>query len=118
MILVATGCDSDSGGSSGPADGVNITGTWKGMSSDGIAFTTKLIQQPNGALAGTITRQEGWNGSVSGQVNGTEFHIHVIWGYGGTGDYDGDIIGNAIEGTSVERSGSQEWRGTFTALKQ
>ena len=112
------GCDDSDNGGSGPASGVDITGTWKGMSSDQVSFTADIVQQPNGALAGSIRRQEGYTGSISGQVRGYGFTMHVIWTYGGTGDYEGDVVGNSIEGTCVERTGMRTWRGTFTAFRQ
>ena len=118
MSLVLCGCDDGDGGNSGPAEGVDLTGKWQGMSSDQVSFTADIVQQPNGALAGSIRRQEGYTGSISGQVRGYGFAMHVIWTYGGTGDYEGDVVGNSIEGTCVERTGMRTWRGTFTAFRQ
>ena len=117
MIISLCGCGDDNG-DSGPAPGVDITGTWKGTSSDGIAFTMTLAQQPNGSVAGTVRRQEGYTGSVSGNVSGSDFSLYVIWSYGGTGDYNGSIYGNEIEGTFDETYGIIRQRGTFTASKQ
>ena len=77
MIISLCGCGDDNG-DSGPAPGVDITGTWKGTSSDGIAFTMTLAQQPNGSVAGTVRRQEGYTGSVSGNVSGSDFSLYVI----------------------------------------
>ena len=121
LTLIAVsfcGCDDSGSGSSGPAEGVDITGRWQGMSSDQVPFTADLVQQPDGAIAGSIRRQEGYTGSVSGQVGGYGFSMHIIWTYGGSGDYEGDIVGNAIEGTCVERTGARVWHGTFTAFRQ
>lgn len=117
MVLSLCGCDDDNS-DSGPAPGVDVTGTWKGISSASISFTVSLVQQPNGLIAGSIVRQEGYTGSVSGNVSGNEFSMHVIWNYGGTGDYNGTVYGNAIEGTSEEITGYIRQTGTFTALKQ
>ena len=119
LVLSLCGCDdNDGGGKSGPAEGVDLTGTWDGRSSDGISFVATIVQQSNGSLGGTVRRQEGHIGSISGHVKGTEFYMHVIWNYGGTGDYSGDIIGNAIEGYATENTGAYWWRGTFTAFRQ
>ena len=118
LPLSLCGCDDGDGGSSGPAEGVDITGTWKGMSSDQISFTANLVQQPDGAFAGSSRRQEGYTGSVNGQISGYNFTMHIIWTYGGTGDYEGDVAGNAIEGSYVETTGGQVLRGTFTAFRQ
>jgi len=117
VCIFLCSCDNDSG-DSGPAPGVDVTGTWKGISSASISFTITLVQQSNGSLAGTIRRQEGYTGSATGKVSGNEFFMHVIWNYGGTGDYNGTIYGNAIEGTSHETTGYIQQSGTFTAIKQ
>lgn len=117
MVLSLCGCDDDNS-DSGPAPGVDVTGTWKGTSSDAISFTITLVQQPNGSIAGTVRRQEGYTGSASGNVSGNDFNMHVIWNYGGTGDYNGSVYGNAIEGTFDETTGYIRQRGTFTAFKQ
>ncbi len=117
LLLALCGCGSDDG-NSGPAPGVDVTGTWKGTSSDDISFTISLVQQPNGSVGGTVSRQEGYTGSVSGDVSGNSFYMHVIWNYGGTGNYDGTIIGNAIEGTFDETTGYIRQRGTFTAFRK
>lgn len=117
MVLSLCGCDDDSS-DSGPAPGVDVTGTWKGTSSDAISFTITLVQQPNGSIAGTVRRQEGYTGSASGNISGNDFSMHVIWNYGGTGNYNGSVYGNAIEGTFDETTGSIRQIGTFTAFKQ
>lgn len=117
LPLALYGCGGDDG-TSGPAEGVDVTGTWKGMSSDGIAFTANLVQQGDGTLTGTVVRQEGYSGSAGGRVSGHDFAMHVIWTYGGTGDYEGEISGNAMEGTFNETLGAMRMTGTFTAFKQ
>ena len=118
LAIALCGCDEGGGSDSGPAAGVNVTGTWQGTSSDGISFTANIAQQPDGAIAGTVRRQEGYTGTISGRVSGTDFSMHVIWTYGGVGDYEGDVIGNSIEGTFDERVGAIRMTGTFTAFKQ
>mgnify|MGYP000888397751 CR=1 FL=1 len=117
VIFSLCGCEDDNDDSS-PATGVDVTGTWKGTSSDAISFTITLVQQPSGAVTGTVRRQEGYTGSASGNVRGNKFSMHVIWNYGGTGDYAGMVYGNAIEGTFDETTGYIRQRGTFTAFKQ
>ena len=112
------GCGGDDGGSSGPAEGVNVTGTWNGISSDQVSFTANFTQQPDGALAGSVRRQDGYTGSVSGQVSGYNLDMHVIWNYGGSGNYEGNIVGNSIEGTFDEQVGTTKMTGTFSAFKQ
>ena len=118
LPLALCSCDDGGGGSSGPAEGVDVTGTWRGISSYQISFTGHFVQQPDGTLSGSTSRQEGYTGSVSGRVSGNSFNMHVIWTYGAIGDYEGDIIGNAMEGTFVETSGGIRQTGTFTAFRQ
>ena len=118
VVLSLCGCDDNDNSNSGPAPGVDVTGTWKGTSSAAISFTATLVQQSNGSMSGTVRRQEGYTGSASGNVSGNDFSMHVIWNYGGTGDYNGTVYGNSIEGTFDETTGNIRQNGTFTAFKQ
>lgn len=117
--------------SEGPADGVDVTGTWNVTTKlDGEEQTATLILEmdEDGTVNGKLQRINPMDGSeieaeVSGQVSGKEATLEATFS---VGDFDidvtlrGDVDGDAMKGDSTMRMpwAEEAMTGSFAAERE
>ncbi len=95
---------------------VDVSGNWRGQSSDGIGFRATMVQTGSN-LSGGVVRSDGIRGYIAGSVEKNRASWKMVWDVGTTGSYKGTVDGNQMTGTFSEDWQGVKLSGTFSATR-